>query len=110
LRPGGIGMHCANCGDHYAYFDKSITQLNYLKYSHDEWRFWDNDLLYQNRLRPRDFVRLAEEAGLKTLVVHSKPDPHLLSCLPEIKLASEFLAYPMEELCAVSVGLVSRAC
>jgi SAM-dependent methyltransferase len=110
LRPGGFGMHGANCGDHYAYFDKNITMLNYLKYSHDEWKFWDNDLLYQNRLRPRDFVRLAEDAGLKTVFVRAQPAPELMKRLPEFKLSPEFLAYPPEELCATSVGLVSQAC
>jgi SAM-dependent methyltransferase len=110
LRPGGFGMHGANCGDHYAYFDKSITMLNYLQYSHDEWKFWDNDLLYQNRLRPRDFVRLAEDAGLKTVFVRAQPAPELMKRLPEFKLSPEFLAYPPEELCATSVGLVSQAC
>ena len=109
LRPGGVGMHGANCGDHYAYFDKSINMLNYLKYSHEEWKFWDNDLLYQNRLRPRDFVRLAEEAGLKTIFARSKPVPELLESLPALKLSSEFIEYPPEELCAVSVGFVSQA-
>ena len=31
LRPGGHVLHCVNCGDHYAYADKSITQINYLE-------------------------------------------------------------------------------
>ena len=30
-------MHCANCGDHYAYFDRMITPINYLAYSEHEW-------------------------------------------------------------------------
>ena len=110
LRPGGIGMHGANCGDHYAYFDKRITMLNYLTYSDDQWKLWNNDLLYQNRLRPCDFVRLAEEAGLKTLFARSGPAPELLTRLPEIDLSPEFLAYPPEQLCATSIGLVSQAC
>lgn len=83
--------------------------LNYLKYSHDEWKFWNNDLLYQNRLRPCDFVRLAEDAGLKTVFVRAKPSPELLKALPTFKLSPEFSGYPPEQLCAPSVGMVSRA-
>src|SRR3546814_12756650 len=33
LAPGGIMFHSVNCGDHYAYVDRSIHQLHYLKYS-----------------------------------------------------------------------------
>jgi hypothetical protein len=109
LRPGGLGMHSVNCGDHYAYFDKNVTMLNYLTYSQEEWKPWNNDLLYQNRLRPCDFVRLAEEAGLKTLFARSQPRPELLKCLPQLKLSPEFLEYPPEQLCSTSVGLVSQA-
>src|SRR5258705_10002627 len=32
LRSSGIAIHSANCGDHYAYFDRKITAINYLTY------------------------------------------------------------------------------
>jgi SAM-dependent methyltransferase len=110
LRPGGVAMHCANCGDHYAYFDKSITMLNYLTYTQREWERWNNELLYQNRMRPRDFVASSEGAGLKTLFVRFQPTPELLKVLPEIPVSPEFRDYPPEELCATSIGWVSQAC
>jgi SAM-dependent methyltransferase len=109
LRPGGLAMHGANCGDHYAYFDKSITMLNYLTYPEDKWAMWNNGLLYQNRLRPCDFVRLTEAAELETVFVRAAPSPQLLETLPKVKLAPEFSNYAPEELCATSIGLVSRA-
>jgi SAM-dependent methyltransferase len=109
LRPGGLAMHGANCGDHYAYFDKSITMLNYLTYPEDKWAMWNNGLLFQNRLRPCDFVRLTEAAELETVFVRAAPSPQLLETLPKVKLAPEFSDYAPEELCATSVGLVSRA-
>ena len=55
LRPGGMAIHSVNCGDHYAYFDSGISAINYLQYSEAGWAFWNNSLLYQNRLRPSDF-------------------------------------------------------
>src|SRR3546814_14080227 len=42
LAPGGIMFHSVNCGDHYAYVDRSIHQLHYLKYSDRQWRFWED--------------------------------------------------------------------
>src|SRR3546814_5775366 len=51
LSPGGLMFHSVNCGDHYAYVDGRINQLNYLQYPDRAWAFWNNRLLYQNRLR-----------------------------------------------------------
>ncbi|HEX5431349.1 MAG TPA: class I SAM-dependent methyltransferase [Bryobacteraceae bacterium] len=108
LRPNGFAMHGANCGDHYAYFDKSITMVNYLTFSQRRWKLWNNDLLYQNRLRARDLVRLAEGAGLKTVFARPTVCPDSLKALPRLALAPEFSGYSPEELCAVSIGLVSQ--
>jgi SAM-dependent methyltransferase len=108
LRRGGLAIHCANCGDHYAYFDRMITPINYLTYSGRQWKFWNNRLLYQNRLRPIDFIQLAEEAGLEVILRKTQPRAELLALLPQMKVASEFIPYPAEELCCTSVGFAAR--
>lgn len=109
LRPGGLAIHSANCGDHYAYFDRTITQVNYLTYSAREWRRWNNDLLYQNRLRPSDFLELAEQAGLRIVLRKTKPRPELLAKLAGMKIAYEFKKYPGEQLASTSVDFVAVA-
>ncbi len=108
LRKGGLAIHCANCGDHYAYFDRMITPINYLRYSDREWAFWNNRLLYQNRLRPVDFVLLVQEAGLEIVLQKTRPRAELLALLPQMNIASEFIPYPAEELCCTSIGFVAR--
>ena len=108
LKPGGLSIHSANCGDHYAYFDKSITAINYLTYTAGRWKTWDNDLLYQNRLRPVDFYDMATEAGLDVPVRIHRPRPELLEALPKLDIAPEFRHYPPDQLCATSVDLVGR--
>jgi SAM-dependent methyltransferase len=108
LKPGGLSIHSANCGDHYAYFDKSITAINYLTYPADRWKPWDNDLLYQNRLRPADFVDMAARAGLEVPVNIFRPRPELLAALPGLDIAPEFRHYPPEQLCSTSIDLVGR--
>src|SRR5262245_16495014 len=45
LRAGGVVFHSVNCGDHYAYADRSINQLHYLQFSDDEWEKWNNRFL-----------------------------------------------------------------
>jgi SAM-dependent methyltransferase len=108
LRPGGLMIHSLNCGDHYAYFDNRISFINYLTYTEREWRRWDNKLLYQNRLRPRDFVERSERTGFEIVLRKQKPRPVLLELLPTLAIAPEFRAYPPEELCATSIDFVSR--
>jgi SAM-dependent methyltransferase len=108
LRPGGLAIHSANCGDHYAYFDRHITPINYLTYTADQWRFWNNRLLHQNRLRPQDFIEAAEAAGLDVVLRKFKPRPDLLEALPRLNIAPEFLAYPPEQLCTTSVDFVAQ--
>jgi hypothetical protein len=107
LRRGGLALHSANCGDHYAYFDKNITSINYLTFSEEEWRFWNNKLLFQNRLRPSDFLGLAEMAGLQIVWTRFNPRQDLLDALPTLRIAPEFRPYPREQLCSSSIDFVA---
>jgi SAM-dependent methyltransferase len=108
LRTGGTAIHCVNCGDHYAYVDRGITPINYLQYPADRWRRWNNELLYQNRLRPKDFRDLGERAGLEVILDHFRPRPELVEVLSRLKIAEEFRHYPPEQLCSTSVALALK--
>jgi SAM-dependent methyltransferase len=108
LRPGGLSIHSANCGDHYAYFDSNISFINYLQYSEQNWKLWNNSLLYQNRLRPQDFAEIVEQAGLKVILYKYKPKPQLLQRLTNMAIAPEFQKYPPEQLASTSVDIVGQ--
>lgn len=107
LAPGGYSLHNVNCGDHYAYFDRSITPIHYLRYPSAQWRKWNNDILYQNRLRAVDFLKAAEQAGLRVVLDTHKPRPELLQRLPQLPIAPEFRHYPPEELCCTSLDFAA---
>lgn len=108
LRPGGLSIHSVNCADHYAYIDPDITFINYLTYTEADWTFWNNDLQYQNRMRPSDFVALSEQAGLTTVLSVHRPRPELLAALPSLNIAAEFRGYPEDQLCSTSVDFAGR--
>ena len=108
LQPDGISLHSVNCGDHYAYFDRSITQVHYLRFTEREWRKWNNDLLYQNRLRPIDFVEAARAAGMDVLVDVHVPRAELMARFDQIPFAPEFRRYLPEQLCCSSVTFAAR--
>lgn len=108
LRPRGLAIHSANCADHYAYFDAKITFLNYLQFTESQWRFWDNRLLYQNRMRPSQFFALAEQAGLELLARIATPRAELLAALPSLQLRPPFDAMDPNDVCCTSFDLVAR--
>ena len=108
LRPGGLVVHDVNCGDHYAYFDRTITQVHYLRYGDAQWRRWNSRALYQNRLRATDFVHMATEAGLEICRYVARARPELMEEIRGIKLPDEFRGYTVEELAPTSVALVGR--
>lgn len=107
LKPGGVSLHNVNCGDHYAYFDRSITPINYLRFPEHKWRWWNNNLLYQNRLRPVDFVESAHRAGLEVVLDTHRPQPELLHRFAELPIAEEFSHYSADQICCTSIDFAA---
>ncbi len=108
LRPGGIMIHSVNCGDHYAYIDRSINQLNYLQFSDAAWDRWNNPFLYQNRLRAVDFTAMATRSGFEIEVDTSRASPERLAQLDGARRAPEFARYTREQLAITSIDFIAR--
>ncbi len=108
LPPGGMMFHSVNCGDHYAYVDKSISQLHYLRYSDADWRFWQNRFLYQNRMRAQQFVELAERAGFAIALNTARPSERRLRELAEVPVHGSFARFTTEQLCITSIDFIAR--
>lgn len=108
LRPGGIVFHSVNCGDHYAYVDRSIDQLHYLRYSNRAWRRWNNAFLYQNRLRSEDFTRMARDAGFAIELDTSRTTPQRLAQLEATPVHADFARYSRDQLAITSIDFIGR--
>jgi ubiquinone/menaquinone biosynthesis C-methylase UbiE len=108
LRSGGVIFHSANCGDHYAYVDRSISQLHYLRYSDAAWARWNNAFLYQNRLRAVDFTSMARAAGFVIEVDTSRPHASRLAELARISVHPQFARYSRDELAITSIDFIGR--
>ena len=108
LDAGGLMFHSVNCGDHYAYVDRRIDQLNYLRYSDAEWESWNNAFLYQNRLRAHDFVDAAQTAGFEIDLNTAKASAQRLAQLAATPVHAQFAAIPAERLCITSVDFIAR--
>lgn len=109
LRSGGAAFHSVNCGDHYAYVDHTIHQLNYLQFSDAQWAFWNNRFLYQNRLRAHELVAGARLAGLQVVHDTSHARPARLAQLQAMTVAPQFAGIAPEQLCITTVDFIARA-
>lgn len=108
LADDGLMYHGINCGDHYAYFDPSITQLHYLRYSDAQWARWNNSFLYQNRLRAHEFLGFADAADFQVVFTTAKPSEQKLAQLRAIPVHPQFARFSPEQLCITSNDFVAR--
>jgi SAM-dependent methyltransferase len=109
LRPKGHVLHCVNCGDHYAYADRSISQINYLRFTEQQWSRWNNSLQFQNRLRPIDFIEMADHARLRIESAEYTPRLDHLEELRHMEISTEFRHYSLEQLASTSLTLMASA-
>jgi SAM-dependent methyltransferase len=108
LKPGAVAIHTIDCSDHFEHFDKSIPRLNFLRYSPLAWRFINNGILYQNRLRASDHVRLLCNAGFEILRVEGQPNARALAELARIPLHADFQRHTPEDLATITVHVIAR--
>jgi hypothetical protein len=108
LVPGGAMFHSVNCGDHYAYVDRRVSQLNYLSYSDRAWSRWNNAFLYQNRMRAHEFVEGARAAGFEIILDTATARPERLRDLARVRVHLQFRHVPAEKLCITSVDFIGR--
>ena len=103
--PGAVMDHFIDMSDHYAHFDRSITEFNYLRYSDRKWRLFNNRLQYQSRLRISDYRRLTQGAGFRIVAEDGERGP--LEALESITLDSRFRHYSEQDLAVLRCWLTA---
>jgi len=108
LRPGGAFSCRIDLQDHYAYFDRSLSKYNFLRYSDRAWRLVNSPLHHQNRLRSPEYLQLVRDAGLELVVEKpSGPSETGLKELELLPLAPRFRRFPPEELGVTVLSFVA---
>jgi len=105
LTPTGIMTHFIDMSDHYEHSDKSINRYNFLQYDDRAWEHFNNSVMFQNRLRYPDYVRIHEAAGfvIREMGVYNGDPSHFRS----IALADQFKKYTQEELLPIYLWVAS---
>jgi hypothetical protein len=104
--PGVTMSHFIDLADHYAHFDRRLTPYNFLRYGPGVWRFLNNPLQYQNRLRISDWRRAHTAAGFR--IVLEQNDDSASGALDSLQVAPEFRHYSRTDLAVTSSWMVSR--
>jgi SAM-dependent methyltransferase len=109
LRPGGTLSCRVDLQDHYAYFDRSLSRYNFLRFSDRSWAFVNSPLHFQNRLRAPEYLNLVREAGLDVVAENpSGPSEQGRSELQALPLAERFRGYSPDELGVTILSFVAR--
>jgi SAM-dependent methyltransferase len=109
LRPDGVLSSRIDLADHYSYFDRSLTPYNFLRYEGSRWRWLNSSLLYQNRLRRPDYLRLFADAGFDVVEeVASRPDEAGRAALARLEVADRFRGYELDDLEVTALVLVAQ--
>ena len=108
LRPGGAFSCRIDLQDHYAYFDRSLSKYNFLRYSDRAWSLVNSPLHHQNRLRSPEYLQLVRDAGFELVVEKpSGPSEAGLKELESLPLAPRFRRFPPEEVGVTMLSFVA---
>ncbi len=110
MRPEGLLVHVIDPSDHFSHDDDSITAINFLQFSDQEWRrLAGNRFMYHNRLRAHEFVQLFEQTGLNILLNQQVTDDRSLNVLQQgFRLDPQFQKINVEQLAVRNITLVAE--
>ena len=109
IKPGGLMCHTIGLHDHFISFDKSITAVNFLKYSDPVWKIYNlNKMVYLNRLRNNQYIEIISKAGFEIVEINAKPDEDCLEALKTMTIAKKFRTMDLSELAIIHSEIVAR--
>lgn len=105
-RPGALSVHFINLGDQYRHFDRSISAINFLRFTDSQWRLFNSPIVPLTRLRHSDYLTLFRATRWR--VVHDDKTYADDADLDRITLAPEFRSYAKEDLLTLTALIATR--
>ena len=65
-KQNGVMSHFIDMSDHFAHFDKTINIYNFLQFSDKQWKWIDNSIQPQSRIRIYDYKKIYEDLNIPT--------------------------------------------
>ena len=104
LKPNGVMVHTIDYSDHYAHSDGSINNYNYLQFTKDQWKKYNPDIHYQNRMRTNYYLSVFEQAGFSVLSKREWAGD--AAELANILIAPDFREFSTPELLVLGIEIV----
>ena len=111
VNDNGLFVHRIDYSDHFSHSDPTISAINFLQYSDDEWnKYAGNRYMYMNRLRHDDFIDLFRSVGHSIVEAKTYISDRSQELLQnkEIILDPKFKAKPEEILSIASSWIISQ--
>ncbi len=111
LKPDGLCVHLIDLSDHFQHQDSSISRVNFLRYSEEEWgRLAANRFMFMNRLRAGDYLSTFATAGLEVLDVSSEVDEESRTLIESggLPVDGRFEGRTSEDLATTRLLVVAR--
>lgn len=108
LKKGGVAIHFIDLSDHFQHQDSSISEINFLRYSEEEWkRIAGNEFAFTNRLRPSDYFSIFSEVPFTVIRKDVRNNDNCQ--LNEVNSVCElFSLYSPEEISAVDLRILLK--
>ena len=110
LSPSGIAVHIIDPSDHFARQDASISAVNFLQFSEEDWsRIAGNEFAYCNRLRQSELLPLFVRAGFSVERAEREVDAASVTALRGgFPLHADYRDFDTEDLCTTTVRVLLR--
>ena len=108
VKPGGIMCHIIDVSDHFAHTDKSLSRVDMLRYSDEEWLARTRHRLnHLSRLRWFDYAGLMRDTGWEVLRATGQPDPQCLEELKTMEIMQRYAHTPHEDLAILETLIIA---
>ena len=110
LNHEGLLVHLIDLSDHFSHSDPSITSINFLQFTEDQWKRWaGNRFMYHNRLRCYEYDALFTSIGMNILLKKENLDLRALEYINQgFPLAERFAGQPHRELAVSGLNVVGK--
>tara|TARA_B110000503_G_scaffold51622_1_gene83290 strand:- start:3356 stop:4285 length:930 start_codon:yes stop_codon:yes gene_type:complete len=106
IKRDGVMSHFIDMSDHFAHFDKSINIYNFLQFTDAKWKWIDNSIQPQSRIRIYDYKEIYSD--LKIPISEESFRKGNLKDLESISLAKKYLEKPLEEIAKSHCHFISN--
>ena len=112
LKPDGRAVHVVDPSDHCSHSDRSISKLNFLRFTDEQWQAMAGQgLCFHNRLRVPEYKSLVRSTPLEIEVFQSEVDKAAVRDLERFQLAEpRWAKFSEEELAQQTLLMVAQPC